>query len=145
MDRNGSAEGNNGKVFFSLLGSVVLGGLAFAGILHAKNLEEIYIYTEDNRLSAAKDAIFKTECQEPRREQENLASKIEEQTGAAALRMKGIYEDGSKAHELYSSVEKIVQGEKYVEQKCQDALKHAGELKRGSSREFVVSNFFGRK
>lgn len=138
-------EVSSSKVFFSLVGTVVLGVFAFAGILHANNLEQIYIYKEDHRLSAAKDALFKNECQAPRREQERLTAKIEEQTGAAAFRMKTIYLDGSKAHELYSAGEKIVQGEKYVEQKCQDALKHAGELKRGSSTDFIVANFFGSR
>lgn len=145
MNQNSNNEGNNGKVFFALLGTVVLGALAFTGILRANNLEEIFIVKEENRLFAAKDAIYKTECQEPRREQERLSSQIEEQAGAAAFRMKTIYQDGLKAHELYSPGEKIVEGEKYVEQKCQEALKRAGELKRGSSREFVIANFFGRK
>lgn len=138
-------DGSGTKIFFMLLGTVVAGALAFGGIVRANNLEELFVYKEENRLFAAKEAIFKAECQEPRREQERLAAHLQEQYGAAPLRMKEIYQDGSKAHELYKAGEKIALGEKYVEQKCAEALKHAGELKRGNSREFVMANFFGGK
>lgn len=144
-DTNSNDSGNGHKIFFGLIATVVAGALAFAGILHAKSLEELFIYKEENRLYAAKESIFKAECQEPRREQERLAAQLQEQTGAAPLRMKEIYQDGSKAHELYKAGEKIALGEKYVEQKCAEALKHAGELKRGNPRDFVIANFFGGK
>lgn len=145
MIKNLNNEGSSSKVFFTLVGSVVLGVFAFAGILHAKNLEEIFIYKEDNRLFAAKESIYQAECQEPRRKQERLTSQLEEQSGVAALRMKGIYQDGSKGHELYSYGQKIVEGEKYVEEKCEAAIKQVANLQRGSSTEFVIANFFGSR
>lgn len=136
---------NNSKVFFTLVGTVIFGVFSLAGIIHAKNLEEVFIYKEDNRLSAARESIYKTECQEPRRQQERLTAQLEEKTGVAALRMKSYFEDGSKGNELYSYGQKIVEGEKYVGEKCEAAIKQVANLKRGSSTEFVITNFFGRK
>ena len=138
-------DGSGTKIFFMLLGTVVAGALAFGGIVRANNLEEIFIYKEENRLLAAKEAIFKSECQTPRRQQESVTAQLEEQTGTAAMRMKTTYLDGAKGHPLYEAGQKIVEGEKYVEKKCEAAIQNVSGLKRGSSTDFVIANFFGRK
>jgi hypothetical protein len=138
---------NNEKVstrgFFFLIGSVVAGAIAFAGMLHARHLEEVFIYKEDNRIQTAKDLIFKNECKEPREKQEHLVQDLEEREGIAALRMAEAYQNGWKGHPAYSSGEKIVKGEAYVKQRCEEAVKHASELKRADSTHYVITHFFG--
>ena len=54
------------KGFFFLIGTVAAGALAFGGILHAKNLQEIFIYKENNRIETLKYQIFQKECKDPR-------------------------------------------------------------------------------
>ena len=63
--------------------------------------------------------------------------------GVAALRMTEAYQNGWKGHPAYSSGEKIVKGEAYVKQKCDEAVKHASELKRADSTHYVITHFFG--
>lgn len=138
-------ETSSSKFFFILVGSVLFAILAFGGLVRKKNLEELFIYREDHRLATAKESLYNAECQEPRRQQEKLTMKIEEQQGSPAMRMKSIYIDGSREHELYPYGQKIIEGEKYVDKKCEDAIKQVANLKRGSSTEFVITNFFGRR
>lgn len=131
------------KGFFFLIGTVAAGALAFGGILHAKNLQEIFIYKENNRIETLKDQIFQKECKDPREKQERLVKDLVEVEGVAALRMTEAYQNGWKGHPAYSSGEKIVKGEAYVKQKCDEAVKHASELKRADSTHYVITHFFG--
>jgi hypothetical protein len=131
------------KGFFLLIGSVIAGAIALGAIVHWKTLEEAFVYKEDNRIHATKDLLFKTECKEPREKQELLVHDLEEREGIAALRMTEAYQNGWKDHPTYKSGAKIIQGEAYVKQRCDAAIKTVSTLKRNDSTEYVLTHFFG--
>jgi len=138
-------EGISSKAFFLLIGSVVAGALAFSGILHAKNLEEHFIYKENNRIETLKNQIFQTECRDPRDKQERLVKELEASEGMSSLRMTEAYTNGWKEHREYASGGKIVTGEAYVQKACDEAIKHVSTIKQADSTEYVLTHFFGGK
>jgi hypothetical protein len=138
-----NSESISTKGFFFLIGTVVIGALAFGGLIHTKNLQEVFVYKENNRIETLKDQIFQTECKDPREKQERLVKDLVEVEGIAALRITEAYQNGWKGHPAYSNGEKIVKGEAYVKQKCDEAVKHASELKRADSTHYVITHFFG--
>lgn len=128
-------------IFFGLSIPVIM----FASMMRISHLEQSFVYNEEARLSSAKEELFKTGCTIPRQKFAALSTRLEELNDAPSLRMKETYDSGFKAHQLYRAGEQISKGEKYVSESCTQALGEVAKLKRGSSWDFVVSNFFGQK
>lgn len=138
-------DGISKKGFFIMVGSVLVGVLAFGSMIHVKTLQESFVYKENNRIETLKDQIFQTECKGPREKQERLVKDLEAREGAASLRMTEAYQNGWKGHPMYDSGAKIIQGETYVQKVCDEAIKHVSEIKQADSTEYVITHFFGGK
>lgn len=128
-------------IFFGLSIPVLM----FVSMTRISHLEQTFVYNEEARLSAAKEELFKTGCNVPRQKYLALVATLEEKYESSSIRMKDTYDTGFKDHKLYSTGEQLTKGEKYVNATCTQALGEVAKLKRGSSWNFVVSNFFGQK
>lgn len=128
-------------IFFGLGLPVLL----FVSMTRISHLEQSYVYNEEARITSAKEELFKTGCNVPRQQYLALSARLEELNDAPSLRMKDTFDSGFKDHKLYHAGEQISKSEKYVDATCAQALVEVAKLKRGSSWNFVMSNFFGQK
>ena len=117
--------------------------LMFLSMMRISHLEQSFVYNEEARISSAKEELFKSNCTTPRKQYLLLSSRMEEINETSASRMKDIYDAGFKDHKLYKAGEQLSKGEKYVDATCQQALGEVAKLKRGSSTNFIMNNFFG--